>query len=138
MNEITIRYAYISSPTNIKEDPAYYETLKFKVLTLAELELRPNRINFEELITDGEGVLIKILGRDRSTGLEDMTKEEIFENDIIRWYPNRPKNHIDVLVEYAGNCFGLGAWYEGDYPATEEYSKVVGNIYKNPDWEIEE
>ena len=98
-NQIKIRYAYISSPTNFKDDPAYYETLEFKVLTLAELELRPNRIDFEELITDGEAVVIKILGRDRCTGRVDMDGNAIYENDRIRCYADSG-GYMDEIVDH--------------------------------------
>ena len=67
------------------------------------------------------------------TGLKDRDGKEIYEGDIIRWYPNRPKNYNDEIVEYIGNAFSLGGWYEGDYPDTEKYCKVIGNIYENPE-----
>jgi hypothetical protein len=129
--EIKIRYVYLGSPTNMRNDPAYRETLRFTVLTIAELELRPNRIDFEELVTTGREVLIRILGRDRGTGLRDVDGEEIFENDIIRWYPKKPKNHTDYAVEYCGNLFWLGGWEENDYPDTTKWCKIIGTTYDN-------
>jgi hypothetical protein len=131
-NQITVRYAYIGSPTNLRSDPTYYESLRFKVLRIEDLEQRSNKTTLEELITDGNEALIEVLGRDRCTELKDMTGKEIYENDIIRWYPNKPKNHIDVSINYCDNRFTLGSWYEDDYPETEEYCKIKGNTYKNP------
>jgi hypothetical protein len=127
--DIKIRYAYIPSPANLRRDPIYYETPRYKVLTIEELETRSIKTTLEELITEDKEARIKIIARDRCTELKDMNGTEIFEHDIIRWYPNRPKNHIDVLVEYGCNRFVLGGWYEDDYPDTEEYCKVIGTEY---------
>jgi hypothetical protein len=129
--EIKIRYAYLGSPTNMRDDPAYHETLRFTVRTIAELELRPNRIDFEEFITNGVGVIIRILGRDRCTGLMDVDGEEIFENDIIRWYLQKPKTHIDYAVEYCDNLFWSGGWEENNYPDTTKWCKIIGTTYDN-------
>ena len=118
-SRIKIRYAYIISPTNSKEDLTYYETLEFKVLTLAELELRPNRIDFEELITDGEGALIKILGRDRCTGRVDMLGNDIYENDRIRCYADSG-GYMDEIVDQ--KALWISAFYTKD-------CKVVGTTY---------
>ena len=64
---------------------------------------------------------------------KDIEGNEIYEGDKIRWYPNKPKNHIDNIVEYIGNKFSLGDWYEDDYPNTEGQCKIIGNIFDNPE-----
>lgn len=68
-------------------------------------------------------------------GCKDKNVREIYEGDRIRWYPNRPKNHFDEVVEWDESrlCFTLGGWYENDFPDTEKYCKIIGNIYKNPE-----
>jgi hypothetical protein len=126
--DIKIRYVYIASLASAEDDMAYHETIETRVLTLSQIENRS--ISLEELITKGETILIRILGRDRCTDLKDKSGTMIFERDIIRWYPNRPKNHIDVTVGYVNNLFILGGWYENDYPDTEEYCKVIGTEYR--------
>jgi hypothetical protein len=125
--DIKIRYTYIAASLCAEDDLAYYETIKTRVLTLQQIENR--NISLEEQITNGERTLIRILGRDRCTELKDINGTLIFEHDIIRWYPNRPKNHKDVTVTYVDNLFVLGGWYENDYPDTEEYCKVIGTEY---------
>jgi hypothetical protein len=116
---IKIRYAYLGSPTNLQTDPAYHETPKFKVLTIAELELRPNRIDFEELITDGEEAMIKILGRDRCTGRVDMAGNDIYENDRIRWYADSG-GYIDEIVDQKTRWISTFCTKD---------CKVIGTIY---------
>jgi len=71
----------------------------------------------------------------RYIGHKDIKKNEIYEEDIIRWYPNRPKNHRDEIVEWDESrlCFILGGWYENDFPDTEKYCKIIGNIYDDPE-----
>lgn len=73
---------------------------------------------------------------DRWIGLRDEDKKEIYEGDVLRWYPNRTKHYSDVVVKYQGNAFYLGGWYENDYPETEKFSRVIGNIHKNPELDI--
>lgn len=118
-SQIKIRYAYLGSPTNLQTDPAYHETLKFKVLTIAELELRPNRIDFEELITDGNEALIEVLGRDRCTGRVDMDGNDIYENDRIRCYADSG-GYIDEIVDQ--KTLWISTFCTKD-------CKVIGTIY---------
>jgi len=68
------------------------------------------------------------------TGLKDMNGKEIYEGDILRWYPQKGKNYTDVVVRYLVSSarFYLGDWYENDFPDTEKHSLVIGNIYENP------
>ena len=119
--EIKIRYAYIASPTNANDDPAYYETTEFKVLTIEQLETRSIKTTFEELITDNETVLIRILGRDRYTGRKDFHKNEIYENDIIRWFTGDDE-HIFV-DERVGTAVHYGEL------KSERDCMVIGNVY---------
>ena len=130
---IKIRYAYISSPTNVKEDPFYHETLNFKAVTLKELETRKGTIG--ELITDDKAALTKILGRDRCTELKDMDGRDIYENDIVRWTLSGDKDYSEGLVDYCHSGLTMGTWYKRAFPNTERYSKVISNIYKDPNWE---
>jgi hypothetical protein len=79
---IKIRYAYITSLTNVKEDPFYKENLAFKILTLNDLETSHDTL--EDLLTLNTTTLIKILGRDLYTGRVDMDGKDIYEGDRIR------------------------------------------------------
>lgn len=128
-NQIKIRYAYMGSPSTMRIDRNYHETLRFKVLTLEQLETRSIKTTLEELITDGKEAVIKILGRDRCTELKDMTGEEIFENDIVRWFPRRSTGYKDVLVKYQRHMYVLGDWEDNWLPGTEVHCKVIGTIY---------
>ena len=97
-NQIKIRYAYIGSPTNMKEDPTYYESLRFKVLTIEQLEQRDIMATLEDLIIDGNEALIEVLGRDRCTGRVDMGGNAIYENDRIRCYADSG-GYMDEIVD---------------------------------------
>ena len=116
--EIKIRNAYIASPTNLKEDKYYHETIEFKVLTIEELGTRSIKTTLEELITGSKAVLIRILGRDRGTGRKDRAGKAIYENDIIRW--DGDGKYVSERVE-AFNHF-----YEQE---PERDCNVIGNIY---------
>lgn len=131
-----IRYAFIVSPTTLRIDPRYKETLGFKVLTLEELEKPRGTLNY--LLTDGGGSIIKLLGRDRCTERKDIGGCDIYENDILRWFPYPTKVYREVLVKYESNRFILDTWYGDNYLDTEKHCKVIGNIYENPDWEANE
>ena len=68
-----------------------------------------------------------------SSGKFDKKGNEIYHGSILRWYPNRPKNHIDVVVELDDDGFCFGNWYDNNYPDTRTNSLVVGNIFENED-----
>jgi hypothetical protein len=119
-NQIKIRYAYIGSPTNMKEDPTYYESLRFKVLTIEQLEQRDIMTTLEDLITDGNEALIEVIGRDRCTGRVDMEGNAIYENDRIRCYADSG-GYMDEIVDQKAlwistfctkDCKVIGTKYE--------------------------
>ena len=68
-----------------------------------------------------------------SSGKFDKKGNEIYNNSILRWYPNKPKNHIDVVVGLCDTGFYFGDWYENDFPDTKVDSLVIGNVFDNPE-----
>ena len=120
-DSIKIRYAYITSPPNVKQDPRYSETLVFAVLTLEEIE--GTYVSLEEWLTQGEGVLIKILGRDVCTDRVDMKGKVIYEGDIIRWGLDSGDN-IDETIHRKSHFAELDS---------ERDCEVIGTIYDKGD-----
>jgi len=124
--EIKIRYAYITSSTNVKEDPFYHKDLTFRVLTLDQLESQ--KASLSDMLTCDTTVLIRILGRDSYTGWKDMDGKEIYKGDIVRWYTkNGEKIYSDETVDENTR------FYDGEI---ETDCKVIGNIYKQKRGEI--
>lgn len=83
-----------------------------------------------QLRTDSTTKLMKC------TGKKDQKCIEIYDGDVLRWYPNKPVNHIDVIIgwnEYTAS-FYFGDWYDNDVPDTAIDSLVIGNIYQNPEY----
>lgn len=115
--EIKIRYAYISAPTNIKEDPASYESINFMVITLNEIEKQP--YNLASLITHDKSERIRILGRDLYTGKVDRYGEEIYEGDIIKWFTCGGDSFVEVIERFS------------NFSKSKRGCKIIGNIYKN-------
>jgi hypothetical protein len=121
--EIKIRYAYIASPTTLRIDPGYNETLEFKVLTVEGLETRSIKTTLEELITENETALIKILGRDLCLNRVDRNGHEIYERDILRWFLN-DGSYYDEEVDMHSPFNEL---------ETERDCNVIGNSYETND-----
>ena len=114
---IKIRYAYLTSLTNLKEDPFYRETLTFRTLSVSELEASHGSL--KDLLTLNTTTLIKILGRDLYTGRVDMNGKAIYEGDIIRWFLDSG-NYFNETINSHSHFSEL---------LSEEDSKVIGTIY---------
>ena len=117
--EIKIRYAYIASPTNLKGDPAYYETLKFKVLPLEILERKSIYVSIEERISAEEEECIEVLGRDLFLNRVDRDGKEIYERDIVRWFSGKDRIHdeeVDIRTPFSEQNIGSAC-------------KVIGTVY---------
>ena len=117
--EIKIRYAYLISPSNVKEDPSCYEVLRFRIFALSELEKRSIYFTIEERIMGGYEFYIRIVGRDRYLNRVDMDGNEIYEGDILRWYSDGAEYH-DEEVDLRSHFSELD---------TERDCKVIGTVY---------
>ena len=124
--EIKIRYAYFASSTNLKEDPAYYGTLKFKVLPLEIIERKSIYVSIKERISAEEEECIEVLGRDLYLNRVDMDGKEIYERDIIRWFIGEDGYHdeeVDILTHFnerdiASACKVIGTVYDARHVHT--------------------
>lgn len=69
------------------------------------------------------------------TGIKDSEGTEIYECDIIRY--KLPDNHSDTMIEYIEEVKCVeGIFNVDDFPlstASDCESRVIGNIFKNPE-----
>lgn len=69
------------------------------------------------------------------TGLKDKNGKEIYEGDIIDYFPGKKYGIIVWDNELAGFCLNVDnlrfSWHENN-PFIADY-KIIGNIYENPE-----
>lgn len=67
------------------------------------------------------------------TGLLDKQGKEIFEGDILKFYPLLNDRKYIETVSFDNGCFLLNDHAFGLFDKTRKTMRIIGNIYENPE-----